>query len=65
LATLLTGLGGIENNFSDSSIWQREQMVNMPVDLLDFSAVPFGSCSQSFYGAAGVDIGTGGKNCFS
>ena len=65
LATLLTGRGGIENNFSDSSIRQREQMVNMPVDLLFSTTMPFESCSQSFHCAARVDIGPGGKNCLS
>ena len=40
LATLLTKRGGIENNFSGSSIRQREQIVDVLVDLLGLCAVP-------------------------
>jgi hypothetical protein len=65
LTTFLTGPGGIENNFFNPGVRQREQIVNMPVVLLGPGAVSSKTCSQSFHRAAGVDVSPGGKDCFS
>jgi hypothetical protein len=48
LATLLTERGGIENNFLNPSLPQREEIVDMPANLLGFGAVPFKPRSQPF-----------------